>query len=212
MKCSIGCRKIVSQFYQKCVALQTSFLLHGFHHLVHSDRTVFEWYNSFVAPSTFTTWNWFSHFNFSCFWWLMICAGFWGGILTASVFVKRHIESPTVVSIERDYTTWNTTFPSFTLCSKRKMNESALQNYLKWEKMRKRLTTKGSCSFFALSFFMQWISKSTLQSEQNGTISADARSIDHEQFGDIFWFCWNQCVRLFICEWRLAFSWISNET
>lgn len=111
---------------------------HGSHHLTHSNRTFFERYVLFQIRNYITS-QLFSlsdriAFLQSCFWRLMILAAFCGAIITASEFFKRHIQHPIVISIERDYTTWNTTFPAFTLCSKRKMNETALQTYLTWDK------------------------------------------------------------------------------
>lgn len=49
------------------------------------------------------------------------------------LFIQRFIERPLVTSLERDYYTWNTTFPSFTLCSQEKINETALKEYLRYK-------------------------------------------------------------------------------
>lgn len=54
-----------------------------------------------------------------------------GAIYVVMQFIHRYIERPLVTSIERDYYAWNTTFPSFTLCSHRKMNETALDIFLR---------------------------------------------------------------------------------
>lgn len=83
--------------------------IHGADNVIHLNRTIFE----------------------RCLWLIIIFMAIAWAAFTASIFLQRHINHPLVMSIERDYTTWNTTFPSFTICSKRKMNETALAKYLR---------------------------------------------------------------------------------
>ncbi|XP_055679452.1 uncharacterized protein LOC129787728 [Lutzomyia longipalpis] len=52
-------------------------------------------------------------------------------ISCAVVFLHRHLYRPTVVSIDRDYMNWGILLPSLTLCEYEKLNETALQEYLK---------------------------------------------------------------------------------
>lgn len=58
--------------------------------------------------------------------------------LAAMTFFRRHLYNPTVLSIERDFINWNTTFPSLTICPINKLNETALQVFL-------RLVIIGEC-------------------------------------------------------------------
>lgn len=62
---------------------------------------------------------------------LLIAASF--TLYLEILFVQRFIERPLVTSLERDYYTWNTTFPSFTLCGQEKINETALEIYLRYK-------------------------------------------------------------------------------
>lgn len=49
---------------------------------------------------------------------------------TSGIFIARYITHPLVMSIDRDYFNWNITYPSLTICSKARMNETALKNTL----------------------------------------------------------------------------------
>lgn len=72
-------------------------------------------------------------YSFSLFWTIVLVSAILSNIYVQMVFLQRFFERPHVTSLERDYYTWNTTFPSFTLCSQRKMNETALKIYLKYK-------------------------------------------------------------------------------
>ncbi|XP_055295694.1 sodium channel protein Nach-like [Sitodiplosis mosellana] len=65
------------------------------------------------------------------FWSIVIISALLSTAYIQTLFLQRFIERPLVTSLQRDYYTWNTTFPSFTLCSQRKMNETALQIHLR---------------------------------------------------------------------------------
>lgn len=64
---------------------------------------------------------------------------FWCCLVFASVFwvcrlgrmaLIRYLRNPTVISMERDRFSWNTTFPASTLCPKKKINDALLENYV----------------------------------------------------------------------------------
>lgn len=48
-----------------------------------------------------------------------------------SVFIVRHIERPMYMAIERDNMNWETFFPAFTICAQDKVNETALQEFIR---------------------------------------------------------------------------------
>lgn len=48
-----------------------------------------------------------------------------------SFFITRHLESPLFLCIERDHVHWETFFPVITICGHDKVNESALQEFIR---------------------------------------------------------------------------------
>lgn len=66
--------------------------------------------------------------------------------------------NPMVITIEKDYINWNTTFPSLTLCSIDKINETALNQYISDSHIKnKKLLRK----------FLQQLSNLTLENIDN---------------------------------------------
>jgi hypothetical protein len=51
-------------------------------------------------------------------------------ISNATIFWRRYLYKPTVVTIDRDYLNRNITFPPITLCLRNKLNESAAEEFL----------------------------------------------------------------------------------
>lgn len=66
----------------------------------------------------------------SLLWFAIMLSAVVSAVYVIMQFFNRYIERPLVTSIERDYYAWNTTFPSFTLCSQNKINETELEIYL----------------------------------------------------------------------------------
>ncbi|XP_066905387.1 uncharacterized protein, partial [Halyomorpha halys] len=52
----------------------------------------------------------------------------WGATTLSLQTWKRFQENPTVVSMERNYKDWNTSFPSIAVCPNAKYNEETLKN------------------------------------------------------------------------------------
>lgn len=62
---------------------------------------------------------------------LIIGAGC-GVLYSLSIYIQRYFERPLVMSMERDFINWNTTFPGFTICSENTINETAMDEYLRF--------------------------------------------------------------------------------
>jgi hypothetical protein len=58
-------------------------------------------------------------------WLLLIFSGVVGVVLLGVSTWQRYQNNPTVVSMERDYKGWNTTFPSVTICPHQKYDKSS---------------------------------------------------------------------------------------
>lgn len=57
-----------------------------------------------------------------------------GGIMIfnwTALYIVRHIERPTIMSLQRDHLTWETFFPVFTICAEDKVNETALDEFIR---------------------------------------------------------------------------------
>lgn len=48
-----------------------------------------------------------------------------------SILIRRHVDTPIRISIERDHINWETFFPPITLCARDKVNETALQQFIR---------------------------------------------------------------------------------
>lgn len=54
-----------------------------------------------------------------------------GTIYTCTVQWNRYVAHPTVISLERDYRSWNVTLPAITLCYDVKVNTTKAENYIR---------------------------------------------------------------------------------
>lgn len=59
---------------------------------------------------------------------LVIFSTYWVANLSG-LAVMRYVDNPTVISMERDYFTWNTSFPTATICPSNKTSEVLLERY-----------------------------------------------------------------------------------
>lgn len=63
--------------------------------------------------------------------WLgLTCAFIYGACYTCSVQWNRFVAHPTVISLERDYRSWNATLPGITLCYVGRVNAIKSDQYL----------------------------------------------------------------------------------
>ncbi|XP_049782288.1 uncharacterized protein LOC126183980 [Schistocerca cancellata] len=79
--------------------------IHGFNHLTSRKRT----------PAEYILWL------------TAICVGVVGCVLLSTTTWRRYQENPTVISMERDYQEWNTSFPTATLCPQMAPNDRKVQ-------------------------------------------------------------------------------------
>ncbi|XP_044264094.1 acid-sensing ion channel 5-like [Tribolium madens] len=63
-------------------------------------------------------------------WIVIVGAAIYGAIVLSSITLRRYTENPTVISMERDRFSWNTTFPAATICPTYKINEPLLELYV----------------------------------------------------------------------------------
>lgn len=63
-------------------------------------------------------------------WALLICSAIYGSAVLSSVTLTRYQDNPTVISMERDRFSWNTSFPAATICPHLKLNEILLDDYI----------------------------------------------------------------------------------
>lgn len=66
--------------------------------------------------------NSFSDHANSIFWFVLIGQFVFGAYYTCSVQWNRFVAHPTVISLERDYRSWNATLPGITLCYAGRLN------------------------------------------------------------------------------------------
>lgn len=69
--------------------------------------------------------------------------------ILSSVALRRYTETPTVISIERDRFSWNTSFPTATVCPINKINQSRLDGFIE-EKRRNTTTNSGDLKTFLI--------------------------------------------------------------
>lgn len=67
---------------------------------------------------------------FRTFWLCVILEFFYGTFYTCNVQWNRYVAHPTVISLERDYRSWNGTLPAITLCYSGKVNASKAERYI----------------------------------------------------------------------------------
>lgn len=63
-------------------------------------------------------------------WIVIVGAAIYGAVVLSSLTLRRYTENPTVISMERDRFSWNTTFPAATICPTYKINEPLLELYV----------------------------------------------------------------------------------
>ncbi|RZC34463.1 pickpocket protein 11-like [Asbolus verrucosus] len=63
-------------------------------------------------------------------WVTLVTAAVYGAFVLSSMTLRRYIENPTVISVERDRFSWNTTFPAATICPSYKVNEELLEEFV----------------------------------------------------------------------------------
>lgn len=63
-------------------------------------------------------------------WMVLVGAAVYGAVVLSSMTLRRYIENPTVISMERDRFSWNTSFPAATICPHFKINEPLLDLYV----------------------------------------------------------------------------------
>lgn len=64
-------------------------------------------------------------------WLALIASAIYGAAVLSTLTLHRYIENPTVISMERDRFSWNTTFPAATVCPTFKINQELLELYVK---------------------------------------------------------------------------------
>lgn len=52
----------------------------------------------------------------SVLWAVIVALAMWGAASISMSTWRHYTETPTVISLERDYMAWNTTFPAITIC------------------------------------------------------------------------------------------------
>lgn len=67
----------------------------------------------------------------SVLWIGVVGLALWGAVYLSMITWDRYQDSPTVVSMDRDMFSWNTTFPCVTVCPHTKLDEKKLSNYIK---------------------------------------------------------------------------------
>nr|XP_023029075.1 sodium channel protein Nach-like [Leptinotarsa decemlineata] len=63
-------------------------------------------------------------------WFVLVAAAVYGASVLSSLTWTRYQENPTVISMERDRFSWNTSFPSATICPFLKVDTKKLDDYL----------------------------------------------------------------------------------
>ncbi|XP_031349918.1 pickpocket protein 11-like isoform X2 [Photinus pyralis] len=97
--------KILTSFLKLFLSVST---IHGFVHVTAEKR----------------------HPSEAIIWLALIGTGVFGASILSSATWKRYQENPTVISMERDRFTWNTSFPAATICPTSKVHEDLLKGVL----------------------------------------------------------------------------------
>ncbi|KAK3932274.1 Pickpocket protein 11 [Frankliniella fusca] len=98
------CLTFKSVFSFLYLVMKTS-SIHGFNHLTDEKRHIFE----------------------RLLWFVFLVLGCWGAVEVSRSTWKHYQENPTVISMERDYKEWNTSFPSVTICPTIKYDEASVE-------------------------------------------------------------------------------------
>ncbi|XP_017786457.1 PREDICTED: pickpocket protein 28-like [Nicrophorus vespilloides] len=86
-------------------------------------------------------------------WAFFVAVGMYGASILSGLTLVRYQENPTVISMERDRFSWNTSFPSATICPTSKLNQALLEVYLEKSTsknktaLRKFLTTLANATY-----------------------------------------------------------------
>lgn len=71
------------------------------------------------------------HHPFEIFsWFLLVGSCVYAVSIISSMALKRYTENPTVISMERDRFSWNTSFPTATVCPINRINETRLDDFV----------------------------------------------------------------------------------
>ncbi|CAH0389143.1 unnamed protein product [Bemisia tabaci] len=68
--------------------------------------------------------------SISILWIVALFSGMWGTYWLSHSTWQRYQKNPTVISMERDYKEWNSSFPALTLCPTTKFDPTALNNLI----------------------------------------------------------------------------------
>lgn len=68
-------------------------------------------------------------------WLIFILMAFYYSATLSNLTLTRYQNNPTVISMERDRFSWNTSFPTATICPTTKLEESLLDNYVNKSKV-----------------------------------------------------------------------------
>lgn len=91
-----------------CHTFLTGNTIHGLNHLAYKRRHPLE---------TFT-------------WFILIALSVYAVSILSSVALRHYTENPTVISMERDRFSWNTSFPTATVCPSNKLNRTRLEEFV----------------------------------------------------------------------------------
>lgn len=64
------------------------------------------------------------------FWFLLTVGFIYGAVFACLVQWNRYVAHPTVISLERDYRSWNATLPGMTLCYTGRANATKSEQYI----------------------------------------------------------------------------------
>lgn len=109
--------EIVKRFLNPCLTTST---IHGLNHLAQNHRR--------HPIETFT-------------WLFFVAASIYAISVLSGVALRRYTENPTVISMERDRFSWNTSFPTATVCPINKLNTERLDEFVA---KRKKNTTEAA--------------------------------------------------------------------
>lgn len=88
----------------------------------------------FLSVSTihgFAHWTAEKRHPIEIFIWLsLVCTAVYGAVVLSSATWTRYQTNPTVISMERDRYSWNTSFPSATICPTYKVNDEFIASYV----------------------------------------------------------------------------------
>lgn len=102
------CKKMCLLFFNFMQYFLSTSTIHGFNHLAERNRHPFE---KFI-------------------WLLAVSSAIYGTGILSSLTLMRYQGNPTVISMERDRFSWNTSFPGATICPSFKVNEQLMEEYI----------------------------------------------------------------------------------